>query len=177
LRLLNLTNVNYFELFEMPVRLRVDKAEARRRYLELSRRYHPDYHAQAEAAEQEAALQKAALLNKALQTFSSPDATIAYVLRLKGLLEEEEKYTLSPDFLMEMMELNEVAGEAESAEEKVRLRAQLDQLENEIYAPVQEIVETGEEAALTEEALLRVKEYYFRKKYLNRLREQMGGMA
>ena len=28
-------------------------------------------------------------------------------LQLKGLLEEEEKYPLPPDFLMEVMELNE----------------------------------------------------------------------
>jgi hypothetical protein len=44
---------------------------------------------------------------KGLKILQDRDQTIKYVLQLKGLLEEEEKYQLPPDFLMEMMEMNE----------------------------------------------------------------------
>jgi molecular chaperone HscB len=52
-------------------------------------------------------LEITANLNKAFKTFQNSDDTIKYVLQLKGLLEEEEKYQLPPDFLMEVLEINE----------------------------------------------------------------------
>ena len=47
----------------------------------------------------------------------------------------------------------------------------------EIYEPVKEIVEHYQEGAVSEKELLQVKEYYFKKKYLDRIRQQLKGMA
>ena len=47
------------------------------------------------------------MINKGFKILKDPDKTIKYVLEIKGLLQEEEKYELPPDFLTEMMELNE----------------------------------------------------------------------
>jgi molecular chaperone HscB len=171
--------MTYFELFELPVSLKVDKDLARRKYLELSRRYHPDYFVNHGEEERQNAVDASALLNKALQTFSSPDETIGYVLKEKGLLEEEEKYALPPDFLMEMMEVNEQLAELQMDEDpnaRVRMQGELNEIEKQIYAPVQNIVEHYQEGVTTEKELLQVKDYYFRKKYLKRLREQLAGM-
>jgi len=171
--------MNYFELFGLPVRLKVDKAEARRRYLELSKKNHPDFFVNEDASKQQGALETFAMLNKALKTLSSHDETIRYVLQLKGLLEDEEKYQLEPSFLMEMMEVNEALDEAGTdadPNEKVRLMQQLNNLENEIYEPVANTIENYEEGVTSEEELLQVKDYYFKKKYLTRLRQQFGGM-
>ena len=99
--------MNYFELFEIPVQLKVDKQTVYKKYIELSKQNHPDYFATKNEAEQSRALEISASLNKAWKIFQHPDETIKYVLQLKGLLEEEEKYQLPPDFLMEMMEVNE----------------------------------------------------------------------
>lgn len=172
--------MDYFSLFDMPVQLDVDKKVLRTKYLELSRRFHPDYFATAAAAEQQEALNATAQLNKAFKTLSNREETIRYVLEQKGLLEAEEKYRLSNDFLMEMLEINEEVAELafdDDPAKRLRLQQQLKQLEDEIYAPVAAIVESYQEGITSEKELLQVKDYYFRKKYLERLQQQLGGIS
>jgi molecular chaperone HscB len=169
--------MNYFQLFGLPVSLAPDAALVRKKYFELSRLYHPDYYAQSAEDQQSEALEMSALLNKGLKVLTNADETIRYVLLEKGLMEEEEKYQLSPDFLMDMMELNEELAELERGDEAGRksLRDRLAEAEREAYEPVRGIVEGYEEGRTTEEELRRVKDYYFRKKYLKRLQGQLGG--
>jgi molecular chaperone HscB len=166
--------MNYFELFDIPVSLRVNTAVLAKRFFELSKQYHPDYFANSDAAVQAEALEKSALLNKAWKTFQNPDETIKYVLLRKELLEEEEKYELPPDFLMEVLEINE---QLMDAEESSHLHAWINELQTEIYAPVKEIVENYQDSTVSREELLQVKEYYYKKKYLDRIRRQLAGMA
>jgi molecular chaperone HscB len=168
--------MNYFELFEIPVTLTPDPAILRKKYLELSRRYHPDYFVNTSGEEQLNALEVSALLNKGLKTLSDRDATIRYVLQTKGLVEEEEKYQLQPEFLMEMMEINEELADAEDPSGRVKVHQKLLNFEKEIYEPVQKIVENYRDDTVTEEELLQVKDYYFKKKYLDRLQQQINGL-
>lgn len=161
--------MNYFELYKLPVSLQPDPAKLRARFYELSRLYHPDFYGQASGEEQAGALEKSSQVNMAFKVFQNREATIKYVLQLKGLLEEEEKYQLSPDFLIEMMELNEQAMDISDQEDKEKLTQTIQQLQTEIYEPVAKIVADYQEGITTPEELLQVKEYYFRKKYLDRL--------
>jgi len=170
--------MNYFELFEIPVQLKVDKASLPRKFFELSRRYHPDFFVQASEEEKTGALEKSTLLNRAFKTFQNPDETIKYVLQWKGLLEEEEKYKLPPDFLMEVLEINEELMElGENKTLLPNLEIRISELQSEIYEPVKEIVESYKEDITSEKELLQVKEYYYKKKYLDRIRQQLNGMA
>ena len=121
-----------------------------------------------------------AKLNKALKTLQNPDETIKYVLQLKGLLAEEEKYTLHPSFLMEVMELNEQLMELEMEPDAAllsRTKAQTQQLIDDNYQLVAAILDNYQEAVTTEKELLQVKEYYFRRKYLERIREKVKEMG
>ena len=164
-------------MFGIPVQLQVDKGTVRKKYFELSRQYHPDYFITKSAEEQQEALEASARLNRALKIWNSEEETIAYVLTLKGLLTENEKYTLPPDFLMEMMELNEAVAEAAFDEAGHNRQAVLDQVqkaENEIYEPVQNIIAHYQEGVTTEKELLQVKDYYFKKKYIQRLKQQLA---
>ena len=160
--------MTHFELFNLPITLTVDTSGLSKKYFELQRKYHPDRFVQASEAEQEEALQVSAQVNKAYKVLKDPDETIKYVLQLKGLLEEEEKYQLSPDFLMEVMELNEEleSGITESVQNKIS------DLKNELYATVETIITGYQEGITSEEGLLQVKAYYFKKKYLDRLLHQ-----
>lgn len=167
--------MNYFDLFGLPIRLKVDRAEAHRRYIELSKQYHPDYHAGQGDERQSEVLEIAASLNKGLKTFQQPDETIKYVLQLKGLLVEEEKYDLPPAFLMEVLEINEQLMDMEGPADQEALKETLLQLQLEIYEPVKEIVEGYQEGNTSEEELLQVKEYYYKKKYLDRIGRQLAG--
>jgi len=170
--------MNYFELFQMPVRLQPDKAELRCQYLLLSRRYHPDHHAQDSAAEQQEALESSALLNKAFRTLGSRDETIAYVLSLKSLLGEEGKQVLPPAFLMEMMDVNEAIADLDPGDSAgvAAMREGLARQEEELFAPVREVIESWQEGSGSDAALAQVRDYYLKKKYLDRLRQQLEGM-
>lgn len=164
--------MNYFELYDIPVSFKPDQQQLKQKFYELSRKYHPDFFTQENEFEQGEALEMSSLVNKAYKTFQNKDLTIKYVLQLKGLLEEEEKYPLPSDFLMEMMELNEQLTDAKMEEDPAKvseLKKEIDNQEAEIYAPVKAIVEGYEEGTTTTEDLLKVKEYYFKKKYLNRI--------
>jgi molecular chaperone HscB len=164
--------MNYFELFEIPVQLKVNKASLPKKFFELSRKYHPDYFINDKAKAQTEALEKSATLNKAFKTLQNPDETIKYVLQLKGLLEEEEKYKLPPVFLMEVLEINEqLMDEDQTAVNGIQ--PAVDKLEKEIYESVKEIVEHYQESITSEEGLLQVKEYYYKKKYLDRIKRQL----
>ena len=173
------------QLFELPIQLKVNGAGLSGKFFELSRKYHPDYFINATEQERNEVLERSALLNKAFRTFQDQDATIKYVLQLKGLLEEEEKYELPPAFLMEVMEINEkvmdaqLSGNASETGSKVEpsvreeVLSSIEQLEKEIYEPVKEIVEHYKEGVSTEEELLQVKEYYYKKKYIDRIRKEI----
>ena len=170
--------MNYFELFDIPVQLKVDKQELYKKFIALSKQHHPDYFATQQAEEQSRALEISASLNKAWKTFQNPDETIKYVLQSKGLLEEEEKYQLPSDFLMEMMDVNEQLMEAKMDGDMgkiTHLSSVISKLSTDIYEPVKEIVEHYQEGVTSEKELLQVKDYYFKKKYLNRIHQQLTG--
>lgn len=170
--------MNYFEIFGIPIQLKVDKKELPKKFFELSRKFHPDFYANATPSEQNRALEITASLNKAFKTFQYEDDTIKYVLQLKGLLEEEEKYQLPPDFLMEVLEINEKLMDAENEPGlKLNLQAAILNLQSEIYAPVKEIIEHYKDGTTTNKELLQVKEYYYKKKYLHRIQQQLDDMS
>lgn len=165
--------MNYFELFGIPVQFKVDKGILRKKYFELSKLSHPDYFATSGNEVQQNALDSSALLNHAFKTLNNSDATLQYILKEKGLLEEGEKYNLPPSFLAQMMEINEALEEGVGQDNnKIRLLAQIEELEGELYEPVKDIIENYSEVITSTEALLQVKDYYFKKKYLQRLASQ-----
>ncbi len=159
--------MNYFELFELPISFNVDKSKLALKYFELQKKYHPDFFANGTEHEQEEALEISSQLNKALKILKNQDLTIKYVLQLKELIEEEEKYQLPPAFLMEMMELNEELSE-DSAQ-------QIETLETELYSEVQAIIENYDDTTANQADLLKLKEYYYKKKYLQRILDRLAG--
>jgi len=158
--------MNYFELFDIPVSFAVDQQELAKKFFELQKKFHPDFYSNATPDEQDEALETSSMANKALKTFRSVDATIKYVLQSKGLLEEEEKYTLPPAYLMEVLELNEMKMDG-AEEEAIKKRVQ--ELQTEIYTEVAPIIENYKDGETSTPDLLKVKEYYYKKKYLDRL--------
>jgi molecular chaperone HscB len=158
--------MNYFELFDIPVSIKIDQGNLSTKFFELQKKYHPDFFANATEAEQEEALQVSSDANKALKIFRNEDQTIKYVLQLKGLLEEEEKYQLPPDFLMEMMELNEELSDDSPSK--------ISNLGKQLHYEVSSIIENYDDDSTTTAQLLQLKEYYYKKKYLRRILERLG---
>lgn len=168
--------MNYFELYEIPASPTVDATLVKKKFYELSRKYHPDFFTNETENDQTEALEKSSAVNKAFKIFNNKDETIKYFLQLKGLLQEEEKYQLAQDFLMEMMEINEALMEAKMSEDSTainHLTSQISNLQSTIYEPVKEIVEHYQTDTTTQKELLQVKEYYYQKKYLTRILDGM----
>ena len=167
--------MNYFELFQMPVSLIVDQNKLSSQYAALQKKYDPDLFANADNHEQTEALEKSGMLNKGFNILKDPDNIIKYVLELKGLLKEDEKYELPPDFLTEMMELNEglMDGDILNIEE---VETKIFQLQKSLYHEVQHIIEGFSDDTIIVGQLLQVKDYYYKKKYLKRILERLEGM-
>lgn len=172
---------NYFELYGIPVSFRPDAATVKNTFYELSRQYHPDRFAQAESAQQIEALRMAADNNEAYKTLNNDYATMAYILRINGMLEDEEKYNLPPDFLMEMMEINEAVSEYELEPDNMDMREEaVKSLETEFEywdKEVNTLVERFEKGERDKALLSDIKDYYFRKKYLLRIKERIATFA
>jgi len=161
--------MNYFNLFgfeEAPV---VDKKLLAEKYFALQKQNHPDFFTQSGEAEQEASLQQSADINKAFTIFQSEDKTIEYFLQLKNVVITDEKYQLPPDFLMEMMEINETLDEKDGVE----ITADLAGIEKQLYAEVEPVLKNP--ALHNDEASLqKLKRYYYKKKYIQRILARLG---
>jgi len=161
--------MNYFELFGYPEAPVIDTKVLSQRYFDLQKKYHPDFFSQAGESDQEEALQQSALVNKAFTTFQNKEKTVEYYLQLRGIIAEEEKYQLPPDFLMEMMELNETLDEKDGVEVAAEL-AVIDKSITDTITPILENPALYEDPA----SLEKLKEWYYKKKYLQRILVRLG---
>jgi molecular chaperone HscB len=161
--------MNFFEIFGLPIGFQVDTQKLRAAFMDIQRASHPDKFAQSNAYEQEEALEKSAQANKGFSLLNNKDLVLPYVLEIKGYITPEEKYALSPDFLMEMMELNESWMDAATEAEKQAILGQIKNLQNEILEPIKTYLEQDNIDTITEETMLQIKEYYYKKKYLDRI--------
>lgn len=171
--------MNYFELYDIPVSFRIDQALLKKKFYLLSRQYHPDFHTHLSEPEQAAILEKSSQVNKAYKILSDEDETIRYVLQVKNLLEEEGKYQLDPGFLMEVMDINEELMELEldeSGEQLMDVEHKANHLLLKTYEDVAALLETYQEGVTTEEELLQVKDFYYKKKYLQRILDKIRGI-
>ena len=120
---------DYFAVFELPRKLAVDGDALQRRFYELSRRHHPDFHQGASAEAQGEALATSALVNRAYRALRDPLARVEYLVALEsgGQPGDESKGKPRPpmDLLEEMMEVQEGLMEARAAglgpDERARL--------------------------------------------------------
>ena len=163
--------MNYFELFGLPIGFQVDTQKLRAAFMEIQKASHPDKFAQGTSEEQEAALEQSSMANKGFSLLNQKERILPYVLEILGILTPEEKYALEPNFLMEMMDLNEAWMEAEDEEGKQAIMDQVEQLKNEIYAPIKSYMEMDQIDTISQEAMLQIKSYYYKKKYLDRILE------
>jgi molecular chaperone HscB len=163
--------MNYFELFGLPIGFQLDTQKLRAAFMEIQKASHPDKFAQGSSEEQEAALEQSSMANKGFTLLNQKERILPYVLELLGIMTPDEKYALEPAFLMEMMDLNEAWMDAEDENAKQSIINQVEKLKTEIYAPIQTYMEMGQIDSLSQEAMLQIKSYYYKKKYLDRILE------
>ena len=164
-----LYHMNYFDLFGFTEAPSIDKKLLAEKYFGLQKQSHPDFFTKANEADQEEALQQSADINKAFTTFQNEDKTIEYFLQVKGVVETDEKFQLPNDFLMEMMDINETLDEKDG----VTVTAELAAIEKEIYAAIAPLLKDSS-MHNDPESLQKLKLYYYKKKYIQRILARLG---
>ena len=114
---------SYFDVLNLPAQFHLRTDELEKRYLELSRQFHPDKFAKAPAHERLLAVQRTTELNDANKVLRDPVRRAEYLLKLNGIDVSDEKgasVKASPALLGEMMELNEELADARNDANVVR---------------------------------------------------------
>ena len=97
--------MNYFEVFDLEPLLNIDLRSLERKFHELSRQYHPDFHTSSPPEERERALRMTALLNDAYRTLREPHRQAEYLVRSQGF--EVDGSKVPQALLAEVFEINE----------------------------------------------------------------------
>ena len=174
--------MDYFELYGLPVSFTPDLGKVKEQFYSLSKKFHPDFFINESDGEQARVLDLATENNKAYQILSNPQRTLQYILQLHDLLPEGESYALPQAFLMDMMDVNEAIMELEFAPtptgkaEVKQSVAGIEQALNDELATL-----TNGYADLPKDAqaarLLKIKDIYFRGKYLSRIHENIDKLS
>ena len=168
--------MNYFEFFDIAVGFTIDQGALKRAFYANSKKYHPDFYTLESEEKQQEILERSTLNNEAYKTLSDFDKRMKYVLDLKGALAEEGKNKIPQDFLMEMMDINEALMELEfdfDADKHKSITAQLKSLETALYDTVKELIENYSDENASDQELVRIKDYYLKKRYLLRIQENL----
>ncbi len=173
--------MTYFEFYGLPQTLNLDEGQLRRLFYQKSKEHHPDVHTLADEVTQARNLDLASFNNDAYRTLSNPTLRLKYVLQLHGLIGDEKQLTKLPaDFLMEMMELNETLAELEfepDAGKYGKVVRDVDTLEQSLDNQANPLVlqwnlETDQPGDLE-----KLQEYFLKKRYLLRIRENLSKFA
>ncbi|MBU6460123.1 MAG: Fe-S protein assembly co-chaperone HscB [Proteobacteria bacterium] len=120
---------NYFELFNLPVKFRLDSNQMSEAWRNIQNMVHPDRHVQGSAQDKRIAMQWAVYVNEAFTTLRNPLDRARYLLALHGFDTKEETDTFMPEgFLMEQMIWRENIEEAISSNNINELNSLLQQL-------------------------------------------------
>jgi molecular chaperone HscB len=109
---------DFFSLFNLPARFRIDGNMLEQSYRSLQTQVHPDKFAHLSEAERRLSMQWATRVNEAYQTLRTPLNRARYLLSLQGVDTQEESNTAMPaDFLMQQMEWREALEESRQAKD------------------------------------------------------------
>lgn len=171
-------NMNYFDFYEIEEKFFIDEETLKQKFYALSKKYHPDFHASKSQEEQDKLLELSSINNQAYKALQNFNSRLEHILFNKGVLITDEKYALAPDFLMEMMEINESIMDLSLDPDHAKIQS----LKSEVEAMSSEINEGLHAAARNyddntearETAVLKIKDLYYRRKYLQRILESLN---
>ena len=162
--------MTYFELFDLTPAYKIDETNLKAAFLKLSRQYHPDRFVLKAEDEKTEAEDKSALINKAYQVLANEDSRLKYLLELHQVIQDEEVYTLNQDFLMDMLDINDLI--LENRDEAIQALSIKDkELKDEIVP----VLDDYDFNSITTLDLKKIKEYHYKRRYLWRLSENIKG--
>jgi molecular chaperone HscB len=104
-----------------------------------------------------------------------------YVLEIKGLLGDESTTPPLPqDFLMDMMDINEVLMELEFDFDRLTYEKALKDVQNieqELDTDIHPVLQSYRDQPEMEDTLKKVRDFYLKKRYLLRIQENLSKFA
>lgn len=170
--------MSYFEFYKIPITFFFDEKALKKQFYRMSKQYHPDFYTLESEEKQAEVLELSTLNNNAYKVLSDFDKRMKYILDLKGALAEEGKNKIPQLFLMEMMDINEALMELEfdfDATAFAQTKAEIIATETALYQEIKSILEVCDENSdKLNDNLDAIKSYYFKKRYLLRLHENLA---
>jgi len=166
--------MNYFQFYDIPISFEIDEGALKKTFLINSKKYHPDFFTLASDKEQEEALRLSTLNNEAYKILGNFGSRIKYILQLKGALEEEGKNTLPQDFLMEMMDINEVIMDLQmdyDPDQKADVIKKIDSFEHDLIVSIEDDISSFKDQPDFD--FSSIKNFYLKRKYLKRIKDNL----
>lgn len=164
---------DYFKIFDFQMTFDIDEEELTSRYYSLTRNHHPDNFTMSDSDKQLEAIQKTSLINEGYKVLKNSDLRMRHVLELSGISFEEGKEKVSQEFLMEMMDLNELIMEFQfDPQDSVKkgIILQLETLDKSMALDIKDILSNFDAASTNIMTLNIIKDYYLKRKYIQRIR-------
>nr|XP_023027277.1 iron-sulfur cluster co-chaperone protein HscB, mitochondrial [Leptinotarsa decemlineata] len=111
---------NYFKLFQIEEQFSIDEKLLRDKFRKIQSVIHPDKFSNTTHEEQTISEEYSSLINKAHSNLQSPLKRAEHLLQLKGQTISEGQTVDNPEFLLEVMSLNEEVEEAEGDINKMK---------------------------------------------------------
>lgn len=109
--------LNLFEILNLEVSFDINMKNLGKAFRESQQKLHPDMFSNKTEVEQLLAEEQSSLLNKAHDTLQKPLSRAIYMLELEGFAIAEADHFTEPEFLMEVMDVNEEISDAKDINE------------------------------------------------------------
>lgn len=172
--------MNFFEYYDLEASLEIDEKILKNAYYTKMRALHPDMHMQASDADKEDLLAQSSFNNKAFNTLKDFHLRLQYILDTFSEKTENKK-TLPPSFLMEMMDVNEEVMELQfdfSAEKAQKIKRDiLDQESASLETLNTELKDLKIEFPIDNAVSDKIGNYLMKRNYLKRIIENIEKLA
>jgi molecular chaperone HscB len=109
-------DADYFSIFDLPKKLRLDLAALEQKFHQLNWKLHPDNFVNATERERALSVEQSSQINDAYRTLRDPIRRVEYLLQRAGVRKEgTTRQQAPPELLEEVFELNESLDELRAA--------------------------------------------------------------
>ena len=167
---------DYFTIFGLPRRYRLDEQELHKRFLNLTREIHPDRFATSSPETIDLTMRLAAQINEAHEVLKDPVLRAEYLLQRAGGKRPSDDKSAPGEMLTEVMELREQIEEAVSQDDRTtlhELRRRVDDMAAEVWETVASLADAVADGP-EEQDLQELRAYLNGIKYVRNLQEVLS---
>ena len=152
------SKMEYFEVFELPQSFTLDEQSLANKFRQMQAKLHPDKFGTKSVIQKDYSEQWSALVNQAYQTLLKPLDRSLYLLELNGKPLEEEAIATDPEFLAEVMEINEQLDEIVDINKLDALKDDMRQIVDDFISKIEDAFSKGD-VELAKENVTKMKYY------------------